>query len=291
MRLLLLCLMFLSTALSAQEVTYYDADWKPTTKDKAAFYSELTVDKKGQANVKDYYITGELQMSGVYKSKEKKTKQGPFVFYYKNGKISSKGDFAGNGRVGEWFWYHENGQMQEHGSYNKKGLKHGTWKAWWANGNKNYEGEWSHQREKGSWTWYHPNGQKSEERTFVEYESVSVTYYSIIGGTCTGRCGDFDPEYKGGKDALFKYLADNHKYPEAAKALNPQPEGTVWIKFLITKEGKVTDVSVKESVHWTLDRAAMDLVNNMSDWLPALQHNRAVDIYMQLPFHFKATGK
>lgn len=59
--------------------------------------------------VKDYYKSGQLQMSGTFTSKRLKKKTGPFTYFHENGNKDAEGNFNKDKREGEWIWYHENG--------------------------------------------------------------------------------------------------------------------------------------------------------------------------------------
>ena len=78
-----------------QEKWYYDESWKGSSADKASFYRLVTLDNTGTpiGLVKDFYITGELQMSGeaisVDKSSDDKSKWKKTIGYHKSGRKSS----------------------------------------------------------------------------------------------------------------------------------------------------------------------------------------------------------
>ena len=59
---------------------------------------------------------------------------------------------------------------------------------------------------------------------------------------------EVQPEFPGGTHAMYKYLADNIKYPADAKAAGK--EGRVIVQFVVRKDGSVSDVSVVRSVRW-----------------------------------------
>ncbi len=93
------------------------------------------------------------------------------------------------------------------------------------------------------------------------------------------------PEFKGGNDALMKYLTDNFKYP--GEAMNKGITGSVMVTFVVTSTGKITDVKVETPVNPLLDAEAVRLVSKMPDWKPGSQSGSAVDVNMKLPIEFK----
>lgn len=280
----LFCLLVALSA-SAQTVTYYDADWKETSKDKAAFYSQTNVNADGSLTVLDYFISGQLQMQGRYQTTAKKVREGEFSFWYANGQLSSKGSYRGNVRSGAWVFYHQNGKIAEQREYDKRGNKMGRWEGWYANGNKDYEGSFKRGREDGVWRWYFETGQLAAEETYSEDGMIDSKYYNQLGVACNdGRCGTAQPAYRGGEQALFAYVKRSLTYPPTAVAGST---GEVWIRFKISKSGKIEEISVAKSLSPVLDEEAMRVVRNMPDWLPGKKHNRPTEYYLELPFYFQ----
>jgi BlaR1 peptidase M56/Gram-negative bacterial TonB protein C-terminal len=53
-------------------------------------------------------------------------------------------------------------------------------------------------------------------------------------------------EYVGGRDSMFRFLGRNIKYP--ADARQSKIEGTVWLEFVVEKDGSLTDIKVKKNI-------------------------------------------
>lgn len=53
------------------------------------------------------------------------------------------------------------------------------------------------------------------------------------------------PEYQGGMPALFKWLGQNIRYPQIAR--NNGIQGTVFVGFVVEKDGSISNVSIKRS--------------------------------------------
>src|SRR5262245_20011779 len=89
-------LLVLFTVLSfmqsrAQQVRYFDADWKPSKKEDAAYYRKIRYDANGKPAglVRDYYISGKLQWIGKLLSDNPETNDSVCIWFYENGKRSS----------------------------------------------------------------------------------------------------------------------------------------------------------------------------------------------------------
>lgn len=74
------------------------------------------------------------------------------------------------------------------------------------------------------------------------------------------------PTYKGGREAMSKYIYSNLIYPEDAKA--QRLEGDVELVFFVDTDGTVSDITVKKGVSKSIDAEAVRLVEGMKDWIP-----------------------
>lgn len=93
------------------------------------------------------------------------------------------------------------------------------------------------------------------------------------------------PQYPGGDAALMKYIASNLKYPTIAAENGVQ--GQVIIRFVVTKDGSISDVQVLRSLDASCDKEAVRVVKSMAKWIPGKQNGRAVAVYYTLPVRFK----
>lgn len=93
------------------------------------------------------------------------------------------------------------------------------------------------------------------------------------------------PEFPGGQQALMKYLSSNIRYPQMALANDIQ--GRVVVKFVVEKDGSVSDVQVVRGVDKDLDKEAIRVVKSMPKWQPGKNNGQAVRCYFNLPVTFK----
>ena len=87
---------------------------------------------------------------------------------------------------------------------------------------------------------------------------------------------------------LLKYIAENIKYPEDAKANTI--EGTVVSKFFVTTDGKIEDVAIVKSLGYGCDEEVLrvlDKMNNEYTWIPGTQDGKVVKVMFTLPVRFK----
>lgn len=92
------------------------------------------------------------------------------------------------------------------------------------------------------------------------------------------------PQFLGGDQALYKYLASSVKYPVAAQQKGT--EGRVICQFIVDKDGKVTDPTVVRGVSTELDAEALRVIRAMPLWKPGKQKGKAVNVKFTLPINF-----
>ena len=94
------------------------------------------------------------------------------------------------------------------------------------------------------------------------------------------------PTYKGGNDALMKFICDNMKYPK--EAASSGIEGRVVIQYVIEKDGSVSARKVVKSVSPQLDAEAMRVSRMLpGKWTPGKIKGEPVRCHFTLPFVFK----
>ena len=93
------------------------------------------------------------------------------------------------------------------------------------------------------------------------------------------------PEFPGGMEGLGIYMQKNLKYPEAAQKANV--EGRVFVRFVLTKEGDITDVQVLKGIGYGADAEAVRVVKSMPRWKPAKQGGQVVNVQYNLPINFQ----
>lgn len=95
---------------------------------------------------------------------------------------------------------------------------------------------------------------------------------------------EVEAQFKGGKAKFQKYIGNNIVYP--VEAIEKNITGTVYLAFVVGKDGSISDVRVERGVHELLDRAAKDVVRDMPKWKPAKVKGKKVATRMRLPIVF-----
>lgn len=142
----------------------------------------------------------------------------------------------------------------------------------------------------------------------VETNSVPVTdlLHSIVTGS-TGSVGgaegpdtmriakgktkqqyevDTPPEYEGGLEALYRFVAGNLKYPY--RASSEGKSGTVYVKFIVDENGNVGSLDLQNNIGYGMDEEAFRVVSIIPKFKsPAKVKGEPVKVYYQLPIRFK----
>jgi len=92
------------------------------------------------------------------------------------------------------------------------------------------------------------------------------------------------PEFIGGYQAFKEFIQLNTIYPEPAKDI--ELEGTVYVGFVVEKDGSITDVKVLRGVHSLLDKEAVRVVKLMPKWKPGRQNGYPVRVRYNVPISF-----
>lgn len=93
------------------------------------------------------------------------------------------------------------------------------------------------------------------------------------------------PEFPGGQTALMKWLDNNIRYPETAKANGVQ--GRVIVKFIVEKDGSISKATVVSCVDKALGLEAVRVIKKMPLWSPGKNNGKPVRSYFTLPLTFK----
>lgn len=84
---------------------------------------------------------------------------------------------------------------------------------------------------------------------------------------------------------MLQFIYSNVKYPDEARAA--KIEGTVYIKFVVEKDGTVTHAELVRDIGGGCGEEALRVVNLMPKWNPAMQRGKLVRVQFNLPVKFK----
>ena len=117
----------------------------------------------------------------------------------------------------------------------------------------------------------------SVEKTLVNVKDTVDAVYQVV---------EVQPVFPGGSAAMAKFLGENIKYPEAAKAAGK--EGRVIVELVVKADGSLANIAVvRSSGDKSLDDEAVRVVGNMPKWNPGMQGGKAVNVKFLLPIVYK----
>jgi len=96
---------------------------------------------------------------------------------------------------------------------------------------------------------------------------------------------DVRPQFVGGETALQDYLLKNLHYPSQAQ--RQHVTGKVFVRFILSATGRVTDASVVRGPGGGLNEEAVRLVWLMPLWQPAQQRGQPVRVVCTMPINFE----
>jgi len=116
---------------------------------------------------------------------------------------------------------------------------------------------------------------------FKETEKNDVQFVEIIFDTYEI---EEKPEFPEGDKALLKYVAEHTRYPEPA--LQNEIEGTVYIRFVVTKTGDVGEAKILRASDQNLANEALRVVKSLPKWKPGKKNGKPVNVWFIMPVKF-----
>ncbi len=92
------------------------------------------------------------------------------------------------------------------------------------------------------------------------------------------------PEFPGGVNAMMMFIANNIEYPKLAREANIS--GTVFIGFVVEKDGAISNIELVRSIGGGCDEEALRIVQIMPRWNPGKQRGVPVRVRLTLPVKF-----
>ncbi|MBT1688523.1 energy transducer TonB [Dawidia soli] len=90
--------------------------------------------------------------------------------------------------------------------------------------------------------------------------------------------------YTGGMEAMYNFIRRKINYPASARRMGL--EGTVYVSFVIGRDGKVTKVEVVRGLSPDCDKEAARVIALLPGWNPGRQNDVPVMVRMTLPIKF-----
>ena len=105
---------------------------------------------------------------------------------------------------------------------------------------------------------------------------------AVIREDSVYRHVDKRAQFPGGPDSLKSFIESNLCYPNLLDCV----EGSVIVRFIVEKDGSISDVKVIRSIEPLVDDEAVRVVRSMPKWIPAEKDGKAVRYRFMLPVKF-----
>jgi protein TonB len=93
------------------------------------------------------------------------------------------------------------------------------------------------------------------------------------------------PEFPGGDKALYSFIAKEINYPLLAKKQGI--DGKIYVQFVITKDGNVTNVRIAKGIGSGCDQEAVRVIKLLPPWIPGKINGIPVNVLLTFPIVFK----
>lgn len=116
--------------------------------------------------------------------------------------------------------------------------------------------------------------------TAVARELSCSSYYDSIQERDIYTFTEKKAVFPGGDRELFKFIQQNLVYPTIECN---EHFGTIYVCFIVEMDGKVTYKAIRKSLCPALDQAALNVVEKMPPWIPAMCDGIAVPVIFTIP--------
>lgn len=89
---------------------------------------------------------------------------------------------------------------------------------------------------------------------------------------------DVKPEFPGGVEAFYKFIAKNYKMPNVKRL-----SGKVYVNYTIDTDGSIIDIKVLRDIGYGTGEEAIRVLQNCPKWKPAEQNGQKVRCMYSLP--------
>lgn len=96
---------------------------------------------------------------------------------------------------------------------------------------------------------------------------------------------DVSAEFPGGINKAREFIANNLQYPEEAE--ENEVEGTVRAKFVIEKDGSLTNIQIEKKLGYGCDEEVIRVLKRMPKWKPAKLNGETVRSQFAMPISFR----
>ncbi|MEL7498805.1 MAG: hypothetical protein AAFN77_14450 [Planctomycetota bacterium] len=194
------------------EVLELDEDQRLVSRDR--YYEgrkvvrQTTMYRPSQKKSEAYFLDAKLIPEGIdnwwdakptpFVSTGERVQNGPVMGWFANQQPKYRGQYKQNRPIGQFLWWHENGNRKTVGFYNENGKRNGRWIWWHPNGMKQFEGTYDEGQPIGIWRSWFDDGQLRKERDYDEEQNDPMLGLEGFGaGVMQSDSDDTTPDSEG----------------------------------------------------------------------------------------------
>lgn len=159
-----------------------------------------------------------------------------------------------------------------------------TYKEWYESGKLHKIIEFSDGKLNGKALSYWENGNLKHEGIYENEKPIKGKNFNSDGSKNQDGPYRCPAEYPGGVAKMMQFLSKNIRYPAIAQEDNKQ--GIVVLKYIVDKEGNISNIQVLHKIGSGCDEEAIRVVKLMPRWTPGKQDGEPVDVDFTLPIKF-----
>ena len=286
MRYILLIQFISCTLCSAQVVPkekfagYFDKSWNKIEDSSSASYYRTAEDKIRFYIVRNYFISGKLQMEAQADSyRPTLILNGKKTEYYENGNVKEEANYRKGYPDGPYRSFYENCILEKDINFADNVTVKSRFNAYYSSDSTDLlpAGNGIVPFEIDGEVAYNDIKDSSLVSSFV-VEANGDTVYNVM---------DSQPEYEGGTTKLAKDISTQLVYPKIAK--NDNEQGVVFVLFTVNEKGKVTNARAFKGFEKTCDAEAVRTISLLGRWVPARHKDKNVKARLIQPVQFART--
>lgn len=289
------------------EISYVDSLGMEGTFETQQFLrviKDLKIPNKEPYEIKEYYKSGKLAMTGSIIPSKNNKRVGSFTSFYENGSKKSI-EIYNEGNLKSKYDFYEKGQKKMVSEYlfNSKQLtsekkitqfwnEDGIQKI--IDGNGFFEIKEEEESEKGELKNSLKNGIWEGHQYDITYKE---TYENgkLISGISTDKnletymYTDIEtkPVPKKGMENFYSFIGRNFNYTE--ESIKNNILGKILLKFVVDKDGQIIEPKIIRGLGYGLDEEAIRVLLKYGNWVPGIQRGRKVRCSYIFPLNLQAS--
>lgn len=129
------------------------------------------------------------------------------------------------------------------------------------------------------------DGQILYEYEFKEVEEINTSSIEDNSEIVDHSLVEEQPQYPGGDMVIFNDIFSNLVYPTIAQ--KQELQGTVFIRFVVEKDGSIGETKVEKSLSPECDKAAISAIKKLKKFTPGNKNGKPVRVWFRLPIRFR----